>query len=119
MKRTQAAALMAALLALACPQAEAPPFEIVRVPESAYLEPDAAAPPEAAAPDAAQRSPRPPVKAALPSSCFELEAGAPRSADEDEDYPECERRRGRISFFEPTLTHQIRTMLDRNVCCYR
>lgn len=114
----------------ACIAAEAPGFEVVRVPASAYLTPDGAAraASDAGTNEAKRYVPQPRPARTLPTGCFDLHEGrrtaepAPRrgghGAPEVPEVDTCEDTRPPNLKFDPLRTGQIRQMLDRSLCCY-
>jgi hypothetical protein len=109
----------AAILAVgfAC-RGQRPAFDIVKVPETAYLTPDAAVAPDAGAPDANRREggtfrPR------IPQLCFAPPSVPPQEEDAADDHPECARYHPVSQIFDGERTTRVREKVGKPVCCYQ
>jgi hypothetical protein len=103
----------------ACRAEEQPGFDIVRVPQTAYLTPDAAVAPDAGAPEAGTREGGA-FRPSIPPLCF---VPPPRAPSEDESvgepYPECAQYRNGSQYFDKDRTDRAREKAKKPLCCYQ
>lgn len=106
-------------MALACRAAEGPRFEVVRLPETAYLTPDAAAPPDAGAREAGSGRGAGTSKPVLPSNCYAAPAKTPSDDEASSDFPDCVQAKSERLYLDPEKTRRTREKMGReDVCCY-
>jgi len=116
---TRAMLVPAAVLVVgfAC-RGQQPSFDIVKVPETAYLTPDAAAAPDAGPPDASRREGGT-FHARIPQLCYPPPILPPQEEDAASDHPECAAYHPVSQMFDGERTDRVREKIGRAVCCYQ
>jgi len=107
------------LLVAACGGQEQPGFDIVRLPQTAYMPaPDAAASPDSGPPDAGPR-PAGSFRPVIPPLCFAPPTKPPSEDDSAGDpYPECLGYRTGNQYLDRERTERVRGKVQKPVCCY-
>lgn len=103
----------------ACHRPEGPSFEVTRLPETAYLAPDAAILVDAGAseggPSGRGTAVRKPV---MPANCSKPPAKAPNEDEASSDFPECLQYKNERFYLDPDKTRRVREKMGDDVCCY-
>ena len=119
MSRAMLAPMAVLVIVAACRGQEQSGVEIVRVPQTAYLTPDAAVAPDAGGRDAGAREGGA-FRPSIPPMCF---LPPPRAPSEDESvgdpYAECARYRNGSQYFDESRTERAREKAKKPLCCYQ
>jgi hypothetical protein len=110
-------AILAVLIVAACRGQEQPGFDIVRVPQTAYLTPDAAPAPDAGAPDASGREGGT-FRPSIPPLCFTPPPKTPTEDEAVEAFPECTQYHAQ-QYFDEDRTKRAREKAQKPLCCYQ
>ncbi len=119
MSRVVTISLWCVFSVIACRGAERPGFEVVRVPELAYLSADAAT-----TPDAGEREAGPPTRGSgtlrlvMPPNCTDVPKREPTEDEAASDFPECPNYKSQRLIFDTDRTKRAREKMGRPICCY-
>jgi hypothetical protein len=106
------------VLAIACHAATGPGFEVDRLPETAYLTPDAAPPPDGGPREGGAQRDSGALRLVMPSNCVAAPARPPSDDEAASDFPECPNNKGERLYFDGQKTQRVRDKMQRTVCCY-
>ena len=109
----------AVVVLMGCHRPDGGEFEVVRLPESAYLAHDAAPGVDAGAVEGGSGRGTGARKPVMPANCVKPPAKTPSDDEASSDFPECMQSKNDRMYLDPEKTKRVREKMgDEGVCCY-